>query len=73
MPLEGPFLETHRSWHFVLNPQFAIDANADWTPEISLQYLDVVLRGMKEHVYMLEQPFPVKIVRAISPRLTSFV
>jgi L-alanine-DL-glutamate epimerase-like enolase superfamily enzyme len=46
------------------NAQYAIDANSDWTPEVALQFLDI-LRPIKKFIFMIEQPFPVTLVRSI--------
>jgi L-alanine-DL-glutamate epimerase-like enolase superfamily enzyme len=40
--------------------KLSIDANSDWTPEITEQFLDII-KEYKDYVYMLEQPFPVII------------
>jgi len=40
--------------------KLSIDANADWTPDISEQYLSIITQ-YKDIIYMVEQPFPVII------------
>jgi len=49
------FLEENNEQEYKLS----IDANADWTPEISEQYFQI-LKEIK-NIYMIEQPFPVII------------
>ncbi|KAJ6242187.1 enolase superfamily member [Anaeramoeba flamelloides] len=44
-----------------INGIWSIDANADWTPEISLQFLDRLDERLKKKIYMVEQPFPLQI------------
>lgn len=50
---------------------WSIDANSAWTPEISLQYLDMLKSDFAnlldaKILYMIEQPFPVTIAAQVA-------
>jgi len=42
----------------------SLDANASWTPQISLDYLELLV-PIKDKIFMVEQPFPVGIIENI--------
>ena len=41
--------------------QWSVDANAAWTPELTIQFLEELEKHptIKQYMYMIEQPFPV--------------
>ena len=49
---------------------WSIDANACWTPEISLQYLDYLKsnRALMKRIHMIEQPFPLEFEKVVEVR-----
>ncbi len=45
--------------------KFSIDANASWTPKITMEFLDHLThhKELKDRVMMLEQPFHVEFLK----------
>eukprot|EP01119_Soliformovum_irregulare_P024260 TRINITY_DN8657_c0_g1_i1.p1 TRINITY_DN8657_c0_g1~~TRINITY_DN8657_c0_g1_i1.p1 ORF type:complete len:431 (+),score=108.58 TRINITY_DN8657_c0_g1_i1:26-1318(+) len=43
--------------------RWSIDANAAWTPEGSIQFLNALTADQKSRIFMLEQAFPVTLLK----------
>jgi L-alanine-DL-glutamate epimerase-like enolase superfamily enzyme len=56
------------------NAHWSIDANAAWTPEISLEFLHKIKEQIPEFLpmlYMVEQPFPVELLYVTEDQQTA--
>jgi len=56
-----------RDFKLGVTPLWSIDANAAWTPEISLQFLATLKEQIPQflpYFFMLEQPFPITVDNA---------